>query len=97
MDTLNHAAEAERLLAFLTADYHGDADWAQVLATRALAHATLAGLPKPIRVTAPQGRLTVDMMPAPQQVWPTAPQVWCSTDRDEMDPIVIWRGKDLRD
>lgn len=89
MDTLNHAAEAERLLAFLTADYHGDADWAQVLATRALAHATLAGLPKPIRV---------DMPPA-QQIWPErgGPVVWCSTDRDEMDPIVIWRGKDLRD
>lgn len=85
MDTLNHAAEAERLLAFLTADYHGDADWAQVLATRALAHATLAGLLTPVQV-------------APRAFEYHSPAtIWCSTDRDEMDPIVVWRGKGLRD
>lgn len=91
---MDHRASAEHLLDLAATER--DAAWAQVFATRALAHATLAGgLPQPSFQITPRGEHHVS---PPQQVWPTVtPQVWCSTDRDEMDPIVIWRGKGLVD
>lgn len=83
---MDHRASAEHLLDLAATER--DAAWAQVFATRAQAHATLAGLLQPSFQITPRGE---------HHVSPPPTTIWCSTDRDEMDPIVIWRGKDLRD
>lgn len=84
---MDHRASAEHLLDLAATER--DAAWAQVFATRAMAHATLAGLLRPIKAAAPAFE---HHSPAPP------PVIWCSTDRDmSAEPIVVWRGQDLRD
>lgn len=86
---MDHKAEAEELLRQSATER--DAAWAQVLATRALGHATLAALLAPIKL-APLTTQTT-----PQHVWPDpGPRIWSSTDHDVAnEPVIVFRGKDV--
>lgn len=86
---MDHEAEAERLLR--VAGVERDVAWAQVFATRALGHASLAALLAPIKL-APLTTQT-----SPQHVWPDpGPRIWSSTDHDVAnEPVIVFRGKDV--
>lgn len=93
--SVDHFAEAERLLDLSCAER--DMAWAQVFATRAQAHATLAGLAgldKPGRISLPDSGER--MLQWVDQDRPQPVQIWCSTDRDvTTEPVIVFQGKDV--
>lgn len=90
MRIMDHKAEAERLLR--VAGVERDVVWAQVFATRALGHATLAAaIPAPIGLPKSPAQLW------PGEIWPDpGPRIWCSTEHDVAnEPVIVFCGKDV--
>lgn len=90
---MDHKAEAEELLRQSATEL--DSAWAQVLATQALAHATLAAIPAPILMLP---SLTQTPLRDPQYVWPDPGlRIWCSTEHDVAnEPVVVFQGDKVR-